>query len=288
VKANIRTSMVSIAIATLTFSAVIDAQAQNTDTPRKPIAESAIALPEYYGHYVVQSNGRLDEIKQTNRELSPNAAPSLTIDSDCEFLMFAKRDEKTGDDYLDLYKVPWPGQGFVMTFTPEGSSRCVLREKPVAGQPEMSRFIPQHILAPGVYHLRIGLEWYRFVVGPMPAQAPSQQTKAEADQFPNDAKQLLVGTWRYEGGVRTYQADGTWNAKIDSAIWKGVMSGTWSMDGDILTDLCTEQIRDGSQKVVKLKQPQIYQRKVLKISDSIFFMKDLGRANAEWHGTKVK
>jgi hypothetical protein len=145
------------------------------DAPRKSIPEKKLDLPEYYGNYVVQSSGKTIEIKETRRVLSPDAAPSLEIDSDAEFLIYAKR-EKSDDEYLSLYKVQWPGPGFVMTFTPEGSLQYALREKSVTGQSDMSRFVPQSLLSPGIYHLRIGNEWYRFVVGPTPEDLGEHQT----------------------------------------------------------------------------------------------------------------
>ena len=47
-------------------------------------------------------------------------------------------------------------------------------------------------------------------------------------------KGMIVGTWRDNNSVATYNADGTRNTKYDNG---DESFGTWHIEGDILTDV---------------------------------------------------
>lgn len=94
-----------------------------------------------------------------------------------------------------------------------------------------------------------------------------------------NASTLLVGTWREEGCLETYRADGTeigQGDKGDSWVSK------WSIEGDVLKRINTVQ------SGVTLDTPQTYYSKIISISESKYVLKDIGNGNRESRGTKVK
>ena len=192
-KAYIRASVVSLAIVTLTLNINIDAQAQNTDAPRKPIAESSLTLPDYFGLYAVQENGQMIVFDKPVQRL--DEPPTLTLPAGVEFLLYGKdadpsaihliaipaaqpqkpkqQDNKqfSWDDWMQQTQVDGPADFQAsMTGIPRGSKEGKLLVKPISNQAMMLRMIPAGILPNGIY--QIGTPegtWYRFVVGPMPA-----------------------------------------------------------------------------------------------------------------------
>lgn len=109
-------------------------------------------------------------------------------------------------------------------------------------------------------------------------QAAEMRAAQERTQMLADAPKLLVGSWRDENSLLTYEADGTKIAKYDSGT---TQKGTWSIDGDILTYVYVE--RDGK----RLEDPKPYRMRILQLTQEKFVSKDIPEGK-EWHAVRVK
>lgn len=194
----LRAAVVSILVVTTNTSKLV--QAQNAEPPRKPMAESSLELPEYFGLYAVQESGQMLALDQPVQRLDER--PTLTLPANVEFLVYGKdvdpstlhliviptaqpqRKQEQGnkqfswDDFMQQTQVDGP-ENFMasMSGIPRGSAEGKLLVKPVGNQPQMLRLIPAGLLPNGIYQIGTPEKsWYRFVVGPMPAQSGSQQT----------------------------------------------------------------------------------------------------------------
>jgi murein DD-endopeptidase MepM/ murein hydrolase activator NlpD len=195
----LRTAVVSILIANTNVNWL--AQAQNVEPPRKPMAESSLELPEYFGLYAVQESGQMLALDQPVQRLDER--PTLSLSANVEFLVYGKdvdpstlhliviptaqpqRKQEQGnkqfswDDFMQQTQVDGP-ENFMasMSGIPRGSAEGKLLVKPVGNQPQMLRLIPAGLLPNGIYQIGTPEKsWYRFVVGPMPsAQSVSQST----------------------------------------------------------------------------------------------------------------
>ena len=92
-----------------------------------------------------------------------------------------------------------------------------------------------------------------------------------------NAANLLVGAWRDEDGVTTFNADGTENSEFDSGCTE---HGRWSLAGYVLTVVITE--RD-SKSIESISLQYV----VHDISDSTFYLKQLGNDESEWRASRV-
>jgi len=158
VKVNIRIAIASVAISAALLSAVMHARAQATGPARKPIAESSIKLPGYFGVYAVQKSGEVMVLKP-NMDFDAEHL-SVTLPEDVEFLIYGKDIDpsKFRLDFLGL-------KG-------ETAREIELLAKPVSNQPQMLRLIPASTLPGGGYKITENF-WeatavFGFVVGPMP------------------------------------------------------------------------------------------------------------------------
>ena len=93
-----------------------------------------------------------------------------------------------------------------------------------------------------------------------------------------EASKFIIGTWHDENSLCTYCTDGTIILKFDSG---GTLSGKWSIEGDILTNVFTE--RDGKA----LDNSKIYRARISDVNDSTFVSKHI-QSGAEFRATKVK
>lgn len=173
-----------------------DAVPTNAGGP-KSMAEASIALPEYFGLYAVQRNGKLILLDKPARGLEDAAA--LSLEGDVEFLLYGK-DVNPSDlqlfcnpvvepgsqrviqggrafsweDWLQLTTVEAPANfAALISGIPRGATGVTLFAKPISNQPLMFRMIPGSALKRGVYQLGTPEKvWYRFAVGPIPPQRP--------------------------------------------------------------------------------------------------------------------
>lgn len=163
----------------------------------KSMAEASIALPEYFGLYAIQRNGRSVLLDKPARGLEDAAA--LSLEGDTEFLLYGK-DVNPSDlqlfcnpvvqpgsqrviqggrsfsweDWLQLTTVEAPANfAALISGIPRGATSVKLFAKPISNQPLMFRLVPGGALKRGVY--QIGTPegtWFRFAVGPIPPQTP--------------------------------------------------------------------------------------------------------------------
>jgi hypothetical protein len=94
----------------------------------------------------------------------------------------------------------------------------------------------------------------------------------------SQAPTLLVGSWRDENSLITYEADGTKVGKYDDGT---TANGTWSIDGDILTSTVVE--RNGK----RLQDAWQSQTQILELTQEQFVSKDVS-GGKEWHAVRVK
>lgn len=91
---------------------------------------------------------------------------------------------------------------------------------------------------------------------PSPAASESiaAQPEANATVDPTQLRGWLVGTWSFDAGCATdfiirYDADG----KLDNAG----DSGTWKLDGNVVTETVTEKTESGGEAPVKVDPPEV-------------------------------
>ncbi len=159
---------------------------------RQVVPESAIELPEFYGVYVLVHGATVP------------ATPTSTIntlDAKLEFLVFDKFvSQRTPplalhrvpvlsppsptieqvvslDDYFNMNNERFRDSMAAISGIPKGSTLVPFLGKPITGQPQMTRLIPETELTPGLYQLGTGL---RFLVRP---EEVREQTVADAVHF---------------------------------------------------------------------------------------------------------
>jgi hypothetical protein len=207
----VRVAMVSLISAAIALNGSKDARAQSSNPPRKPMAESRLALPEYFGLYAVQDSGQMLVLDKPVEKLDER--PTMTLSANVEFLIYGKdvdpstihiiaipaaqpqQKQEQGDKpfswdgWMQQTQVDGP-QNFMaaMTGVPRGSREGRLLAKPVNNQPQMLRLIPSDRLPNGIY--QIGTpekQWYRFAVdGSMSTPTPQQESSAEPSTIGNN------------------------------------------------------------------------------------------------------
>jgi len=176
------------------------------EPPKQPaVAQSAIALPEYYGFYAIDNGKTLEEKTwAASGSLSPTvefllfhkAVPSGLFDLELYKLSMQppplpSKDDgsfKGWDDFYRKSQVDFPKQmEAAMSGIPTGSTLVEIRTKPVKDQAEMIRFVPSSTLAPGKYKLTVGAGGTEFWVD---REAFKAQTVSKARETPVDAHYL--------------------------------------------------------------------------------------------------
>jgi hypothetical protein len=158
---------------------------QNATTPRKPIAESKLKLPDYFGFYAVLKTGELIVLDQDY---------TTPLPADIEFLEYADRIDS--DKYIrdaETEKVT-----------------TKLLKKPVTNQSQMLRFIPAEVLPDGVYTI----SRYQFVVGNLAYRPVSEHDRQRAINICEVEKAKVV--LQLPVGVVTGGMDATTNTVISS------------------------------------------------------------------------
>ncbi len=182
---------VTLAIFGTTLIVAHDLRAQNQAPARKPMAETSIKLPEYFGLYAVKQDGETVILDKPVER--PDDRPSTTLPEDVEFLIYGKdidpavihllmvpstqpppppqkgQKQFSWDDWMQQTQVDGPANFMAsLTGVPRGSKEGKLLVKPVSSQPQMLRMIPAMTLPNGVYQIGTPEKtWYRFVVGPI-------------------------------------------------------------------------------------------------------------------------
>jgi hypothetical protein len=109
-------------------------------------------------------------------------------------------------------------------------------------------------------------------------QTAEMRVAQQKKQMLADAPKLLVGSWRDENSLVTYNADGTKSGIYDSG---GTEKGTWSIEGDIMTDVRAES--NGKS----IEKPTIFRYQILEITGEKFVSKSLNGGEM-WHAARVK
>ena len=190
----------------ITLGPVGVAQTQNTTAKRKPLPDSRIELPDFFGLYAVQNSGQTVVLDNPVERLDDK--PSVTLPADVEFIIYGqgidhstlhllaippaqpqKKESNENkpfswDDWMQQTQVDGP-QNFMaaMTGVPRDSRELKLLIKPVNNQPQMLRLIPSITLPGGVYQIGTPEKtWYRFSSDGTSSTAPIQQADASADR----------------------------------------------------------------------------------------------------------
>lgn len=93
------------------------------------------------------------------------------------------------------------------------------------------------------------------------------------------ASQLIVGTWRYENAVLTYDADGTVSFRFDNGARA---NANWRIDDDVVVFSNYRIDNNANQR------PQSFRRLILQINETTKTTKSLGEDDHIWHATRVK
>jgi hypothetical protein len=94
-----------------------------------------------------------------------------------------------------------------------------------------------------------------------------------------NASQLIVGTWRYENAVLTYEPDGTVSFRFDNGIRA---KANWRIDDDVVVFSSYRVDNNLNQR------PQSFRRLILQINDATKTTKSLDEDDHIWHATRVK
>jgi WD40 repeat protein len=132
------------------------AQSQ-TASPRQPIPETKLVLPEYYGFYAVNVGETV--------ELKKEGMFPLNLNANVEFIMFNKRVGVTASisENWKIHRFSFNTEANNWTALSDDVVEC--RTKSVKDQLEMMRIIPVKTLEPGFYLLNWNSElWIRFFV----------------------------------------------------------------------------------------------------------------------------
>lgn len=124
------------------------------------------------------------------------------------------------------------------------------------------------VLEPGEYALLVGGAYYTFGIDPVPAAVLSDARIKWAA-----APKLLVGSWRGESSVRTFNVDGTLTSTSNGG------KGTWSIDGDFLT---TTWIESGGKR---LTVPDTWRLQIIELTNEKAVLKD--PTGKTWHSVRV-
>lgn len=124
-------------------------------------------------------------------------------------------------------------------------------------------------------------KWQAHNVGPAEVVSPEEARLAEEEtrKALAQASKLLVGSWRDENSLCTYESDGSRACKYDNGNING---GRWSIDGDILTTNTTERNGKRAENVTS------YRTRIVMITQSELSTKDLDGDKQEWHASRVK
>ena len=95
-----------------------------------------------------------------------------------------------------------------------------------------------------------------------------------------NAGELLVGTWRDKNSTATYLADGTRYTKYDNG---DESFGTWSIQGDILTDVINKY-KTKQGRVVVMRR--MYRAKVVYLDENRYRLK-YDHDSAVWDATRI-
>jgi hypothetical protein len=174
----------------------MNSYAQGTAPARKPIAESNIRFPDYFGTYAVLPNGET-VLLDNPVNVATYDVPRRSLPYDVEFIIYGKNVDPSS---IQLLSVPasrprqkkqsemqrlmdvsaMEEQMLESSGIPRGSKAGKLFVKPVSTQPQMFRLIPAGTLPGGVYQIgNSDDQWYRFVVGSASAQRASQGSSPE-------------------------------------------------------------------------------------------------------------
>lgn len=184
---------------------------------RKPMAEQAITLPEYFGWYAVRADGTTLMLDDPIQGL--DQPPSVSLPAQVEFVVYGKdahldnihliaipqsvpvpqgrtqtqrRAEAqkpfSWEDWLQQTQVEGPANfAAAMSGIPRGAVEVKLLAKPIAGQPQMVRLVPAQHLPSGVYQIGVmnmaDNRWYRFAVGELPAGTQSRLLRMRCSQY---------------------------------------------------------------------------------------------------------
>ena len=94
-------------------------------------------------------------------------------------------------------------------------------------------------------------------------------------------KGMIVGTWRDNNSVATYNADGTRNTKYDNG---DESFGTWHIEGDILTDVINKYKKKNGRIMIFNKT---YAMTFLYIDENRYTLRHDGDGSI-WNATRIK
>jgi hypothetical protein len=94
-------------------------------------------------------------------------------------------------------------------------------------------------------------------------------------------KGMIVGTWRDNNSVATYNADGTRNTKYDNG---DESFGTWHIEGDILTDVINKYKKKNGRIMIFNKT---YTMRFLYIDENRYTLRYDGDGSI-WNATRIK
>ena len=92
---------------------------------------------------------------------------------------------------------------------------------------------------------------------------------------------MIVGTWRDNNSVATYNADGTRNTKYDNG---DESFGTWHIEGDILTDVINKYKKKNGRIMIFNKT---YTMRFLYIDENRYTLRYDGDGSI-WNATRIK
>ncbi len=126
-------------------------------------------------------------------------------------------------------------------------------------------------LPPGEYALYTNGTYYDFGVDPVLIASSDARIKWAT------AQKLLLGSWRFDNSVITYNADGT---KIDTFDNGNSTKSIWSVDGDIIT---LGMVETNGKRLEATRQSQF---QIIELTEEKFVSK--GPDGKEWHAVRVK
>ncbi len=130
---------------------------------------------------------------------------------------------------------------------------------------------PVNPLPPGEYALIANGTYYAFGVDPVMVASSEARIKW------TNAPKLLIGSWRFDNSVITYNADGT---KIDTYDSGNSSKGVWSIDGDIIT----LGIAESNGKRLEANRQSQFQ--IIELTAENFVSK--GTDGKQWRAVRVK
>lgn len=103
----------------------------------------------------------------------------------------------------------------------------------------------------------------------------AEQANEEKRYILDNGRKLIIGSWRDEDNITSFNADGTRLSKTDKG---DTMQGTWSLDGDILTSVRSLLNAERAPATIRV---QLLQLK----ADKLVIKEQDGK---EWHAVRIK